>query len=533
MNFAEVVRTELLRIQATTPPAGADTTPGRAEASARNDLPDAAKIRLHFIEALERRQAARPSGIVETEFERWQNNDRLIRFAEALGTMLKQSIGRGATNNQLEDFIRVGIARRLGLPDSLSSEVRNLELDRLAGLAWSHSGGEPSSDWRTADEYVVAIRAVTRRDGRALLSPIAQVFLQLTGKDAIRWLLNIEAAQSVGPSDDWRVSRQTALALVRERRRTFHWDAPEDDNHWPHSWRTLRRLAAMDLVAIFEHEEAEVTAFEVLPLGDELLSEIGKGTETPMSVFAATLSQDLTAQAARTPTALPRAENKGADAATRQARLVAHEIRNALVPVRVALDGLYRDITLEPTEQVVARQRPSIDAGIHRALTFVDQLLDIATLSSTPPEPFVLEPAVHDAIAALPEVNATVEIAQQVPPLTGNRARVVLALSNLLDNARKASPGERTSVRVSATSERNGRVIVIHVDDDGPGVPADLRERVFEEAFTTTPGNSGLGLTLVREVFEAEMNGKVTCEQSPLGGARFTIRVPASTTEEA
>ena len=532
MNFVEVVRAELMRIQA---PARPESFDDAIDQIARRGKPvlDAAGARLQLIDALERRQSREKGKALnfEFEFERWQKEDRVVRFSEVLAALLKQSIGRDATPGQLGKMIGTAIARRLGLDDSLASAIKDLELDRLAELSWNHTGGDPASEWKSANEYVVAIRAVARREAKApIVSPIGQVFLQLTGKDAIRWLLNVEAAQSTGSRDDWRVSRQTARTLLKKRERSFDWN---DEIDWPHSWRTLRRLQALDLLDISDLEVPEITVLKVLAIGVELLTEIAEGTETAMSVFAATLSQDLTTQAAQNVIGSTTAiQNEGATTATRQARLVAHEIRNALVPVRIALDGLYRDLGLESHEEVLARQRPTIDEGIHRALNFVGQLLNIATLSSKPPERFVLHSVVRDATVA-GHVNFISTLDGSLPVLIGNRERVRLAFTNLIDNAKKASVKEPATVQISAQTEKDGSVIVIHVDDDGPGVPEEQREDIFKEGYTTTAGSSGLGLALVREVFETEMRGRVTCDQAPSGGARFTIRIPVSSAEQS
>jgi signal transduction histidine kinase len=68
----------------------------------------------------------------------------------------------------------------------------------------------------------------------------------------------------------------------------------------------------------------------------------------------------------------------------------------------------------------------------------------------------------------------------------------------------------------------------ITIEDNGQGVPEDKREIIFAEGVSLSAGGTGLGLALVREVFERELKGVVVCESSPLGGARFVIRVPAA-----
>ena len=532
MNFADVVRVELTRIQASAPTAEERfvellAPPPRRPAT----TVDSGRARLLVVEALERLEKVIGSHIEAPALllSKWQDNDRVVRFVEALQTLLNESIGRNVTEEETERMIAIAIARRVGLLDSLPSSVKTLELDRLAGIAWEQTGGDAPGRWQSAAEYVLAIRAALRRGDHTEVTRIGQLFLQLSGKDAIRWLLNVEAAQSIGPGDDWRMSRETAHDLVQKRVQWFDW---ETNSVGGHSWATARRLAAMGLLEIDTDDDRERTRVTVLQTGFELLSDIAKNIETPMSIFAATLSQDLTSEATqRVGGAMAIAVKPGAsEAPTRQARLVAHEIRNALVPVRIALDGLYRDVRLEPVEQVVERHKPILDEGVRRALRFIDDMLNIANLSSTPTERFNLEGVIKDALASFTGL-ASVTVAPSLPSLAGHRSQVVLALTNLVRNAQDSATKGRTSISVAAETDKEGRVVVIHVDDDGPGVPAEKREEIFVGGYTTTAGHAGMGLALVREVFEVEMGGKVTCEQSPMGGARFTVRLPVSSQE--
>jgi signal transduction histidine kinase len=99
-------------------------------------------------------------------------------------------------------------------------------------------------------------------------------------------------------------------------------------------------------------------------------------------------------------------------------------------------------------------------------------------------------------------------------------------LHNLGENARRHA---RSRIAWTAT-ESDGHVVV-HVDDDGPGVPEADRERIFERfvrldlARSRRDGGSGLGLAIVAEVVAAHA-GTVEVTDGPLGGARFTIRLP-------
>lgn len=108
----------------------------------------------------------------------------------------------------------------------------------------------------------------------------------------------------------------------------------------------------------------------------------------------------------------------------------------------------------------------------------------------------------------------------------GDAAALRRMLSNLVDNAARHA---RHRIGLSLT-ERDGSA-VLHVDDDGPGVPEHERDRVFErfvrldDARTRADGGSGLGLAIVAEVVRAH-GGTAVVSDSPLGGARVTVRLP-------
>jgi signal transduction histidine kinase len=105
-------------------------------------------------------------------------------------------------------------------------------------------------------------------------------------------------------------------------------------------------------------------------------------------------------------------------------------------------------------------------------------------------------------------------------------------VSNVLLNALQATGGGGR-VRIGARraegtegAEGAGGAVEIAVDDGGPGVPEERRESVFRDGYTTRPGGSGFGLAYVRRLVEDELHGKVWCERSDLGGARFVMAIP-------
>jgi two-component system sensor histidine kinase ChvG len=122
--------------------------------------------------------------------------------------------------------------------------------------------------------------------------------------------------------------------------------------------------------------------------------------------------------------------------------------------------------------------------------------------------------------------------------MQGHDIRLGQVVSNLLDNARSFSPAGGT-VRVDLS--RDGRMIKIIVDDDGPGIRAENTERIFERFYTDRPegegfgNNSGLGLSISRQIIEAHGGTIVATNRlvpgrdgkQKIAGARFTIYLPA------
>ena len=108
-------------------------------------------------------------------------------------------------------------------------------------------------------------------------------------------------------------------------------------------------------------------------------------------------------------------------------------------------------------------------------------------------------------------------------PLDADADQLGRIITNLLINAGQAMPGGG-HVRIEA--RREGSVTVLRVADDGPGIPAELREQVFQALFTTKAKGSGLGLSLSRRIAEAH-GGSIGIEATDRGAA-FRISIPDS-----
>ena len=112
----------------------------------------------------------------------------------------------------------------------------------------------------------------------------------------------------------------------------------------------------------------------------------------------------------------------------------------------------------------------------------------------------------------------------------GDQTALAQVVRNLVDNAAR-----HADEAMSVTVREGGHGVELIVEDDGPGIPEDQRQRVFErfvrldEARARDSGGSGLGLAIVKEIVAAH-GGSVAVSSSELGGARFVVRLPAPVT---
>jgi signal transduction histidine kinase len=222
------------------------------------------------------------------------------------------------------------------------------------------------------------------------------------------------------------------------------------------------------------------------------------------------------------------ADRERALAATRRfAADAGHELRTPLTSVQATLSALGRHPELDAD-----RRTAMIDDALaeqRRLVELLDGLQALARGDAGPLEQSevdlaeVVDAAVTAAAARHPETRIAAHLPDGPVCVTGWEPGLRLLADNLVENAaRHGRPGGRVAVTLGA----GGGGPVLEVDDDGPGVPADERERIFEP-FARVDGRdrpgSGIGLALVAQ--QARHHGAtVQVADAPSGGARFTVR---------
>jgi NtrC-family two-component system sensor histidine kinase KinB len=234
--------------------------------------------------------------------------------------------------------------------------------------------------------------------------------------------------------------------------------------------------------------------------------------------------------------------------------VASHELKTPLTTLRMNLRLLG-----EGADELSARQREMVEAalgGCEELAGTIEELLDVARIEAgqlrldlAPVDlERVLEQALRPLRVRFEDAGVAVRVARDGRPALarGDAARLRAVLTNLLTNALKYSPpGGTVTVRLSSgpnAGPRGDAAVQIAVADQGPGVPAEYRERVFEKFFRVEhhlgrgadgQRGTGIGLYLCREIVKAH-GGSIRCEAGEDGvGARVAFVLPADAAEGA
>jgi signal transduction histidine kinase len=214
--------------------------------------------------------------------------------------------------------------------------------------------------------------------------------------------------------------------------------------------------------------------------------------------------------------------------AGRLAAEFAHQIKNPLAIINNAAFSLQR--SLRENKGTAAQQIEIIQEEVARADKVITQIMGYAQLSEGRVEKLKVVEEIERAVeqvfpAAMPTgIRLKKRLIGPFPPLLMQRGHLSEILVNLLLNARESQAG-RGAVFITAACSPD-HAVEITVADDGPGIPPDKLERIFEAYFTTKEKGTGLGLAIVKH--NVELYGGTVKVESVLGqGAKFTVSLPA------
>jgi len=221
---------------------------------------------------------------------------------------------------------------------------------------------------------------------------------------------------------------------------------------------------------------------------------------------------------------------------------IAHELKNPLAGIEVMAGLLRRQVPDSVNAQSLLADIIS-EAKLANAI--VVEMLEFVRPIRLQVEPTQIADVLHQAVtlaeskAPRGQVSVTVDMPDGLPAIEGDHHQLCQVFTNLIANAFEALDG-KGAIAISAstgvieedpafTSEPGEHTptptVVVDVADNGPGVPPELSDRIFNPFFTTKVKGSGLGLGIVRKIVDAH-DGRIDLSSSPAAGTRFRVTLP-------
>ena len=213
----------------------------------------------------------------------------------------------------------------------------------------------------------------------------------------------------------------------------------------------------------------------------------------------------------------------------KMAAMITHEVRNPLSSIGLNTELLEEELWSGPSEAKDLLQ--AIHREVDRLTAITEEYLAFARL----PKPKLAYEAVNSMVGALAafvredlaakHVDLALELSDGDPIALIDAAQLRQCLINLVRNATEAVTTKGKG-KVTLRTKRAGDRVVIEVEDDGTGIPADVLPRLFDPFFSTKEGGSGLGLALTQQIVK-DHDGDLTVESTVGRGTVFRVAVPA------
>jgi two-component system NtrC family sensor kinase len=208
---------------------------------------------------------------------------------------------------------------------------------------------------------------------------------------------------------------------------------------------------------------------------------------------------------------------------------VAHELNNPLAGV-MAFSQLLLATDISPEQKQAAE---TIQNEGRRAAKIVNNLLTFARQHPPERSPVNINQVLRDTVALrryamqAAQVHVEMQLDDGLPPTWADPTQLQQVFLNLITNAEQAVLQNAGGKRVQVRSARAGAMLLVSIGDNGPGIPDDQRDRIFNPFFTTKPVGQGTGLGLsLTDGIVREHGGRIRVESAVGAGATFIVELP-------
>jgi two-component system sensor histidine kinase KdpD len=274
--------------------------------------------------------------------------------------------------------------------------------------------------------------------------------------------------------------------------------------------------------------------FEVRPdLALEVSGQAASATTSLLAGYTAQAVAALDRARLRTQAAQAEALAEGDRMRTALLRAVSHDLRTPLASIKASVSSL-RQTDVRWTPQDEAELLANIEQNADRLDALVGNLLDMSRLQAGSLEPFLRATAVDEvapvALRGLDDADhLMIVVPDDLPLVRADPGLLERVLANLFSNALRHSPPDlHPMLRAREDGASGGRSVVLDVIDHGVGVPAGLKERIFEPFARLDERSPGVGLGLaVAKGFAEAMGGTIVAVDTPGGGLTVRVTLPA------
>ena len=222
------------------------------------------------------------------------------------------------------------------------------------------------------------------------------------------------------------------------------------------------------------------------------------------------------------------------------ARRLAHEIKNPLTPIQLSAERIrrrYLDKIEKDDREILDRATRTIAQQVESMKSMVNAFSDYAQPVISRPRRLDINTLIRDItelhVTHLTRIRFLFDLADDLPQIMTDPAGIRQVLNNLIINASDALGDKGGELKLSTRIDHaKDNLLVLELQDNGPGFPAKLLDRIFEPYVTTKTSGSGLGLPISRRIIE-ENGGTMRATNLPKGGAVVIIHLPVAQSQGA